>query len=196
MSSAPLLRISVAALAALGALCVTPTSGLAQIRRVPVGVSKPTIAEPTDAPATLSAALPAPGPAPTGLAASGHGITAQITWQPISGVANYTVERWMEGNPSCCRVTSPALSTTSWSDAGLEWPGTYVYRVLANYADGRQGSATLNFVRPTPQDPPAASFKAHSSGPGNVTLSRSAQRFRVDTPVRRPPSKSRSGDHA
>ncbi|HJU89012.1 MAG TPA: fibronectin type III domain-containing protein [Gemmatimonadaceae bacterium] len=171
MSVAPQFRMSIAALA-LGASIVATTNGFAQLVRTRTGTTAtPVVADPSTT-TVLTTAIPA-APGPTGLAATGLGITAQVSWQPLAGVASYVVERWMESNPACCRVTSPTLTATSWSDVGLEWPGTYVYRVLANYADGRQGSAMLNFVRPTPQDPPAASFRAEPSL-GSVRLSWSA----------------------
>lgn len=102
------------------------------------------------------------------MAVSGSGVSAKASWQPAAGATSYTVTRWLQSDPDCCRVSSPSLTTTSWSEAGLQWPGTYVYRVTANYADGRAGSADVAFTRPTPQDP--SGFTATQIGEAEVKL--------------------------
>jgi hypothetical protein len=89
-----------------------------------------------------------------------------VAWNRVTGSATYSVERWKEDAPDCCRNTVTGLTGNDWRDeAGLPMSGTYVYRVTANYADGSFGSATVNYVPPSPINP---AIIAQMEGPGNV----------------------------
>jgi hypothetical protein len=108
------------------------------------------------------------GPPPAGLAVNGTPASGTVTWQPASEAASFTVTRWLQTKPDCCRVSSPTLTTPVWSDTTLQWAGTYVYRVYTNYPDGREGFADVTFTRPEPKDP--AGFTATQTGEGEVEL--------------------------
>jgi repeat uncharacterized protein DUF346 len=120
-------------------------------------------------------ASPAPaaaGPAPTGISVTGAGISATIRWQLLYGTVSAKVTRWLQSNPSCCQASSPVQTEPnwgSWTDGGLQWPGTYVFRITVTYGDGKVGSADYLYTRPTPQDP--TGFTAKQTGEGQVQLS-------------------------
>ena len=119
--------------------------------------------------ATLAKTATKPaGPAPAGVTVTGTPSSGTITWQPTSEAASFTVTRWLQTKPDCCRVSSPPLTTPVWSDTTLYWSGTYIYRVYANYPDGREGFADVTFTRPEPKDP--AAFTATQTGEGEVEL--------------------------
>jgi repeat uncharacterized protein DUF346 len=110
----------------------------------------------------------AAGRAPTGLAVTGLGVTATVSWQAFVDDVSYVVTRWLQSDLNCCKASSPTLTTARWTDTGLQWPGTYVYRVAVTYSDGKVGSADYTFTRPTPQDP--TGFTAVQIGEGQVKL--------------------------
>ena len=115
---------------------------------------------------------PAAGPTPTGISVTGAGISATVRWQLVYGTASAKVTRWLQSNPSCCQASSPVQTEPnwgSWTDGGLQWPGTYVFRITVTYTDGKVGSADYLYTRPTPQDP--SGFTARQSGEGQVQLS-------------------------
>ena len=120
-------------------------------------------------PTTLAkTAMKPAGPPPAGLTVTGTPSSGTVTWQPTSEAASFTVTRWLQTKPDCCRVSSPTLTTPVWSDTTLHWAGTYIYRVYANYPDGREGFADVAFTRPEPKDP--AGFTATQTGEGEVEL--------------------------
>lgn len=159
------------ALIALGGLqVIVAASASAQLVRTRTGTTS-TTATPvlTTEKVGLTPVPIAEGPPPTGLTTVAVGIvTGTVSWQPVAGAVGYSVQRWLQSSPDCCRATSPQLTTTTWSDAGLEWPGTYVYRVYVNYGDGRQGYADVTHLRPEPQN--ATGLDARQTGEGEVTL--------------------------
>lgn len=89
---------------------------------------------------------PTAGPPPAGVTVTGTLTLAHVTWG-FSGASSYSVQRWMQNNPKCCRASSSPLGAreTAWDDP-LPSTGTYVYRVTAIYADGRQGFVDVNYV--------------------------------------------------
>jgi hypothetical protein len=123
----------------------------------PVAAQRP-VQVPIERPRSLagqprqSITLP-PGPPPAGLIVSGTPALARVTWGLV-GASSYSVQRWLQSNPDCCRVSSPQLaaSQTGWDDP-TPWAGTYVYRATAVYSDGRQGFADVNYLRPEPTNP-------------------------------------------
>jgi hypothetical protein len=96
---------------------------------------------------------PPVGPPPAGVTVTGTPALARVTWGFV-GASSYSVERWMQNDPSCCRASSPQLGAreTGWDDP-LPLSGTYVYRVTASYADGRQGFVDVTYLRPEPTNP-------------------------------------------
>ena len=109
------------------------------------------------------------GPAPTGVTVKGNPAQATVAWQPTPGVSGYSVVRWKQSDPNCCRAQSPVLaaSATSWNDL-VQWTGTWIYRVTALYPNNAQGSADASYLYPEPQIP--AGFKAEQTAEGTVTL--------------------------
>ncbi len=88
----------------------------------------------------------ASGTPPTGIVITASASYVTIQWQPTAGATGYTVERWLQSDPICCRHTSPPLPNPSWLDQGpnaIGFPeevGPYVFRVSAIYPNARIGS--------------------------------------------------------
>ena len=114
----------------------------------------------------------APGPAPAGVSVAGSFAVARVSWQPAAGAVTYSVERWLQADPACCRTTSGPLSALQWDDSELQSLtalGNYVYRVSVRYSDSRVGTADVLFNRTAPRDP--AGFTAAQTAPRTVQLS-------------------------
>jgi hypothetical protein len=102
---------------------------------------------------------------------TGTPVLAQLNWASgISGMrgVTYKVERWLESNPSCCTGQSATLTFPAWTDEGVQWPGTYVFRITEFYPDGTWGQATTRWVRPDPVNP--TNFRAALVSAGSVYL--------------------------
>lgn len=110
------------------------------------------------------------GPPPAGVIVTGTPAQARVAWQPTPGVSGYSVLRWKQADPNCCRAQSPVLpaSANSWNDP-VQWSGTWVYRVTALYPNNAPGFVDVSYQYPEPQIP--AGFKAEQTGEGTVTLS-------------------------
>jgi len=115
------------------------------------------------------------GPAPTGLTVTGTPSSATVTWQPAADALQYGVSRRLQSDPACCTASASGLTTTSWTDlgtngtSGLQWPGTYVYRVSVFYMNGSVGEAEVTWTRPDPVNP--ANMTVSSSGAAGVRVS-------------------------
>lgn len=94
-------------------------------------------------------------PPPAQVSVTGTPALTHVTWGLV-GASSYSVQRWMPSVPDCCRASSPQLAATDteWDDP-VPWAGTYVYRVTAFYADGRQGFVDVSYTRPEPTNPGA-----------------------------------------
>ena len=122
-----------------------PRSGAGQV---------PTVRTPIAAQAGIPGVLTA-GPLPQNISITGTPASAQLTWTvPVSprGVF-YAVKRWMESDLGCCGAQVSGLRILGWLDEGVQWPGTYVYRITAFYPDGTVGSVDAKWVRPDPINP-------------------------------------------
>jgi hypothetical protein len=118
-----------------------------------------------------AAALAPTGPAPSGISVTGTPSLAKLNWVTgISGMrgVTYRVDRWLASDPACCAAQSATLTFPAWTDEGLQWPGTYVFRVTEFYPDGTFGVATTNYVRPDPVNP--ANFRVVLVSAGSVYL--------------------------
>ena len=117
-----------------------------------------------------TARTPMIGAAPGNPTVSGSPANATVSWVAADGASGYSVERWSQINPSCCRVTSPLLpaTVTSWADSNYPLEGNYVFQVTAHYPNGTQGSVVVSWLRPAPQDP--ANFTAAYVGGTTVKL--------------------------
>lgn len=106
---------------------------------------------------------------PANLSVTGTPALARVAWQPAAGATGYSVERWKQSDPACCRAQSGVLSATTlaWSDP-VQWSGAWVYRVTALYASGAQAFADASYVYPEPRVP--TGFTATQTGDGTVTL--------------------------
>lgn len=141
-------------------------------------VPQPAPATPTTPPgATLTpVAPPGTGPGPYGVSVTGNPAEARATWQIAPGASGYTVTRWSQSNPACCRAQSPVLpgNTTSWNDL-VQWTGNWVFRVTAIYPpdaanpSGRQGFTDYVYTYPDPKPP--TRFQAIQQPDGTVRLS-------------------------
>ena len=142
----------------LGASVVVGRSGGAQTTLTPpTGYRTPMV---------LSAAT-----GPQNVSVVGTPSTANVHWNAPSQVMRgfvYSVQRWMESNPSCCFAQVDGVGAPSWYDEGLQWPGTYIYRVTAFYQDGHVGSTEVRFTRPDPVNP--TNFRATQTFPGTIVL--------------------------
>ena len=126
--------------------------------------------------ATLEAVPVEPAPAPragpppqgVGIDASGtYGVIAKVVWSPTPNAVSYVVQRRLLEDSVCCNVTSPPLTTTSWTDTGLLKKGNYMFTVLANYADGSVGSSGMGTGAPGVVNP---ALTATDLSPGRVRL--------------------------
>lgn len=118
-----------------------------------------------------AAALAPTGPPPTVTSVTGTPVLAQLNWgSGISGMrgVTYKVERWLESNPSCCAGQSATLTFPAWTDEGVQWSGTYVFRITEFYPDGTWGQVSTRWVRPDPVNP--TNFKPASVSAGFVAL--------------------------
>jgi microsomal dipeptidase-like Zn-dependent dipeptidase len=113
-----------------------------------------------------AAPLP-PGPAPTGLTATGTPASATLAWQPVAGVASFVVTRQQAGVAAPPQTLAPANS--GMYDSGLLPATVYTWTVRAIQSDGREGSATVTFTTPPAVNP--AGFMAKQTGDGQVQLS-------------------------
>jgi hypothetical protein len=138
--------------------------------------STPTVLPPLALPetATRAPAVPAApaGPPPSGIQAGGTPAEMSVMWYPPLGQpqpTSYSVERWKLSDPACCRAVSPTLPAGSdrWHDP-LVWPGTWRYQVTAIYADGRRGSAYVDYVYVEPEMP--TGLKAAQTAKNTVVL--------------------------
>jgi hypothetical protein len=150
-----------AAIVAASSVIAAPTMvAQAQLTPPPTGYRTPTV---------LTTA-----PGPQRLVVTGDPVTALVSWLPPtttlrSGASyRYSIQRWMESNPACCHTQMNGYQGQSWLDEGLQWSGTYIYRVTAFYPDGRVGSADFRHTRPDPVNP--TNFRATQTSPGTVIL--------------------------
>ncbi|MCY7380636.1 MAG: hypothetical protein LH467_15015, partial [Gemmatimonadaceae bacterium] len=130
------------------------------------------------APTSKSKPTPAPtppvpvGPEPKDVQILGTPAEAVISWYaPYTygspAPTGYTVERWKQSDPACCRATSPVLTAREWRDPVM-WSGVWMYKVMAMYADGRRGSAQRSYTYAGPTIP--TGFKAVQVGRDSVVL--------------------------
>ena len=90
-----------------------------------------------------------PGPAPTGLTATATRPTSvTVSWNAMSGVRGYLVERRKTSDPACCSTISGALTAPGWTDNGLVAATQYTFRVNVMYTDGRTGMAEVTATTP------------------------------------------------
>lgn len=118
------------------------------------------IAAPTALPPALRRAA-----APANVNISGSPASAVVSWGLADGASGYSVERWSQVNPACCRTASPLLpdNATSWADSNYPLDGSYTFRVTAYHPNSTQAAVDVSWVRPVPQDP--SGFKAvHVAG--------------------------------
>ena len=83
-----------------------------------------------------------------------------VAWTPVKGGTRYSVERWKLDDLRCCRSGSKEVRGTSWTDAALPQPGTYVYRVTVYFADGQFGYNDQQFAIPRGAAGPAEALAA------------------------------------
>lgn len=148
-------------LAALVVLATLSAGPVAAQRPVPVPIVGP---KAMVGKLRVPIAMPAAAP-PAGVTVTGTPALARVTWGLV-GASSYSVQRWMQSNPECCRASSPPLgaNATAWDDP-TSLPGTYVYRVSAVYADGRQGFVDVGHVRPEPSNPAVLTATRQWLGP-------------------------------
>jgi len=100
---------------------------------------------------------PAPSaPPPVGTYLTGTPAYVRVSWTMPNTAPRgmlYTVERYLESNPTCCRTSVNGLINKAWTDEGTQWPGTYVYRITAVYPDGSTGFIDARWDRPDPVNP-------------------------------------------
>ena len=128
---------------------------------------------------TVSPSRPLPGSLggnTSGLAPQNASFTGTPAWVRVNWAAPsvtirgivYSVDRYLESNPSCCTAKATGLGGFSWTDEGTQWAGTYVYRITAVYPDGSTGWLDARWVRPDPVNP--SNFRVAARGPDYVTL--------------------------
>ena len=136
-----------------------------------LGVSVPCAAQLTRPP-TRSPTVMKYGAPPLNVQVWGTPVATNVSWSPpITQVGPglvYSVQRWLESDPDCCKNQVTGLTTTSWFDEGLLWSGAYVYRITAAYSDGSIGLVDTRYVRPEPVNP--SNFRAWQVSTGFVAF--------------------------
>jgi len=125
-----------------------------------------TAPQPTRTAVPAAPAAAPPGPAPIGVSATGTPGSATLTWQPVAGVASYVVTRQQANAPPVQQNLS--ASNTGMFVSGLGPATAYTWTVKAIQADGREGSATVQFTTPPAENP--LGFMARQTGDGQVKL--------------------------
>jgi hypothetical protein len=123
---------------------------------------------PTRGTATLASTVFAPVPY-----ISGSPVWTYLNWTSSTGGTGgtgetYSVQRWLKSDPTCCSTQVTGLTKQQWLDEGVQWPGTYIYRITAHYPDGRVGFKDHPWLRPEPINP--ANFRTAAVSSGTVTL--------------------------
>lgn len=146
---------------------VTPAAAPSQ----PAPIQAP-LERPTASPRTP---MTPPQP-PTSISFTSTPTRAKVHWGSptgdLSGLKSYSVERWKQDSPNCCRQAVDGLLGHEWQDGGLPQAGAYVYRVSAVYADGSRVSAEATFNNPMPKNPTSISYSRAS--PASLKLTWSA----------------------
>src|SRR5437773_6313587 len=104
--------------------------------------------------ATAPLSTTEPGPAPYNAKAVATSPTsAAVSWNAVSGVRGYTVDRSRTDDPACCIAHSGLITTPSWNDGALEAGKEYSFVISALYFDGRVGSTEVVAATPMPELP-------------------------------------------
>jgi hypothetical protein len=100
--------------------------------------------------ATGGAAQERPGAAPptSAQATVTSPTSVRITWGIARGARSYGVARFRQPDVTTPERNSGALAATTWDDAGLAAGATYLYRIAAQYVDGRVGVAEVSVTMP------------------------------------------------
>ncbi len=102
-------------------------------------------------PAVGAQELRSSAPPPASVQAVTTGATAvRVSWTQSRLVRAYVVARFRQPNLTTAELTSSPVVGSAWDDAGLAAGQSYVYRVAAQYADGRIGVAEVSVTVPAP----------------------------------------------
>jgi hypothetical protein len=143
----------------------TPAGPLPAVPRGGGATPPPPAAAPAGA--TGPRQLPAAAP-PTGVTISATPLIATLTWTAAPNAARYSVWR-KDGPPVSVERSGPALVATSFVDTVPSAITTYVYTVMAHYADGSSAAAPgVSFLTPALLNP--TGFTATLMGGGKVQL--------------------------
>lgn len=129
--------------------------------------------------ATVSDPTTVPGPAPYNVKAVATSPTSvTVSWDAVSGVRAYTVDRARTDDPACCVAHSGLITTPSWIDAALAGGQEYSFVITALYFDGRVGSTQAIVATPTPALPVVRIPKGAdvSSSEGSLRLTACGQK--------------------
>ena len=126
------------------------------VAAVPVGAQVTIPAAHPNGTATAMPVAP-PGPPPTNLAVHSSGAGIQVvSWsKPQLNGVTFNVLRQILPNQEWKRLTRTPLSYAVYNDTTVLTPNTTTYRVVALYADGRQGTAEVLFPDPATMQSPA-----------------------------------------
>ena len=83
----------------------------------------------------------APTPVVLGVQVSGTPTTTLVKWNGLTGACAYTVRWWVQNQPATSGGQSPSLlpAVTTWTGTPTLPPGTYIFRVTANFWTGAFG---------------------------------------------------------
>ena len=104
--------------------------------------------------ANATPALPAPQPAPVGLASQPGNATVSLSWTAVTGATGYNVYRGTSsGGETATPLNASPLASASYTDSGVVNGTSYYYEVTAVNAGGE--SVPSNEASATPALPPA-----------------------------------------
>jgi hypothetical protein len=146
-STAPVTIAGGIPISAVPSAPATKTPTVPSVTRAPAGggAGAPLTPAPPGAPAPSA---PAVGAAPTGVAVSGTPLIASVTWTASPNATRYAVWR-KDGAQLSVERSPPGLTATRFTDTVPDPRPTYLYTVIAHYADGTSGEApAVQYVSP------------------------------------------------
>ena len=118
----------------------------------------------------ITTPMPLP-PAPPTLTATAGNTQVQLSWNSISGATSYTVKRASSSGGPYSDFVQSGITSTTFTNTGLNNGATYYYVVTASNAAGESGNSNQATAMPqAPPPPPVPSGFGATAGNGQVSL--------------------------
>ncbi len=117
---------------------------------------------------TLTIALPAPPPAPTGLAATAGNAQVVLSWMASSGVTSYSLYRATTSGGEGTTALVTGITASTYTDSAVTNGAKYYYTVAAVNAGGTGAQSTEVSATPVNAPPTPTGLTA---SPGNAQVS-------------------------